>query len=223
MTKQLKFIGILLLLCSLNQHLTAQKVVVSLAGYKGVFLYMDNPIDVSVEHKYCKDVVVKVDHGIIKGEACSYVFQIYDSTIQSVTLTVGIKKNAKIRWVHEVTFFVRRGPEPSICFAGYCRELIEKSSIAFLPKITIDEENPFEPIYLESRRIKVINYTIKIYRNDTIIFAENNCPGSMLTKDTRMFIELEGISGDKIVLSDIVVSYENIANRKVSDRIYFLN
>jgi hypothetical protein len=161
--------------------------------YRGV----DNPLDVAVPGVPCAQLDVKVSHGKLEGEGCSYVINVGGHADRVVRLTVSWSSAGRTT-SSESLFRVKDPPLPVPCFAGTCTDHdtihfanfhAAQGLIARLMDFDLDIV------------FKVVQYRLQIIRDCSPVF-EGTVNEARLSP--QMSDALQGVrSGDEVLLTEI--------------------
>ena len=237
---------LILFLTIFSNQLFSQKTTIAGKWEQNNIVYtlIDNPISITVKDHNCRKIIIKANVGTLKGSNCNYIYTMTDSAYSRDKLSIGVKNWFKVNWIDSVYLEVRKIPDPFVLFAltsngdsiskvnlqsYYCIFFVQNRFVGDFELVRSSEE-------------KVIAFTLKIVRGDSILLTEKNlCQNtpcytdSLYTKnaygqlefyDTRErdistkalnFIINESIPGDKLIFEDIIVNMFGKENRKMGD------
>lgn len=131
-----------------------------------IYLETVNPIKICVEGLNCNDIYVKSDNAKIEGSNCQYL--IFPKT-QSLTTIYIYKINGKDTIeLGKREFYAEPLPNPIAYAGGKHSGFISKDELSSWGLIKASIEFADGTIWA-----KVLKYTIKIKRNDNVIFTKN--------------------------------------------------
>jgi hypothetical protein len=241
----MKNLPILFLIVFSNQ-LFSQKTTIA-GKWKqnnAVYTLIKNPITISVKNYNCRKIIVKAELGEIQGSNCNYIYTLRDSVNSKDKLKIGVKNWFKVNWIDSIYLEVRNLPDPSIRFAmasngdSVTKAYLQANSAVFSAIDRFSEG--FEVV--RSLEEKVISFTLKIVRRDSIMLSEKNfcqkTPCNLdslytlnssgkwefyetrdrdISKEALNFIFSESIPGDRIIFEDIIVNMFGKENRKIDN------
>ena len=203
---------------SVTNLLVAQTVSISSTKVNIFAQWIDNPITIVVENNSCKNIVVKVDKGQLKGTGCDRIYTAPSDSINSVLVRIGVKKGLKITWVSEQSYRVLKLPDPMIRIGNSTGGSITKGSLYL-------QQRFYVPIFYDGfcsnnnpRYGKVQNYSVRVIRKDSILFSEDNYD-QYLSERFKNFIFKNCENGDKVVFDNFTILIYEKEVRKVKQTI----
>lgn len=194
--------------------LRSEKSVIAVQ-YGNLYQWHENRILVLVADSICKDVVIKVSAGTIwKDKDCQYRYTC-DYSVENVRIMVGIESFDFTTWMEVKLFPVlpHPDPEPVFTFANHDTILLGAFRMKFYDdpmdsvitcpglwiRCTIPEHGWCTH---EHGEIKITAYTIKIERNNEIIFKRWNNSNTLEWHTCHDLFPLVN-SGDRIIFDHI--------------------
>ena len=178
-----------------------------------IYQWIENPLNIVVENNSCEELIVKSNVGEISGENCNYIYVLKDTSLSSVKISVGIKKDTTISWIDEIDFPVKPIPTPEVQFSisrdGKC---LSRGELIAAPTLSIRD-------YSSERIQRIIGYSLKILRNDSIVHQIIDIVGNKLPEETIDFIRQECKGNEVIVVENIMIMLYHKEKRKVEGNI----
>lgn len=177
-----------------------QKVTVTADKMNDLYKGCNNPLTVVVENHDCSEVIAKSDNGSLNGSDCIYNYFNSDSTSKWTRIFVGIKKDTLINWVDTLSFRLKNIPLPTVYWGArkggeVSKNVFLASTLLTLDYWGIDGEFDYYPIK---------EFSIKIFRKDSLIFENNNIDGCKLTPTITKFVQMSCNTGDIINFHNII-------------------
>ena len=180
-----------------------------------IYQWIKNPMTIVLENHSCEELIVKSNVGQISGSNCNYVYILEDTSVNSVRISVGVMKRKNINWVKEIDFPVKPIPTPRVFISiSEGRPTISKSELLVVPKILIPDYHYGEGVGGD-RKQRVVGYSIKITRNDSIIHEVINVTGNDLLNETIDFIKTKVQNNDLLIVDDILILLYGKERRKI--------
>lgn len=204
---------LLLILFSLGliQKLFPQTATVTPDNFNVFYKGVDNPITVVVENCPCKDVVVKPSVGYIYGKGCHYYYKTRsDTTSTEVKIYVGELKGNDTNWIETIDYRLHLVPDPTPYIGNLEGGWIAKDLLCISGGIT--PRHSFGDF-----SYTVTSYSIKISRNDSVLFKFENYVGPKFENDFIKFIKENCISNDDLVFYNIIAMGKDGLHRKLTE------
>lgn len=201
----------------ITQKLNSQTATVTQDNLDVFYKGMDNPITVVVENCSCKDIVVKPSVGNISGKGCHYNYIItYDTTSTKVKIYIGVLKENDTNWIETFDYRLHIVPDPTPYIGNLKGGWITKDLLFNSGRIT--------PRYsFGDFSFMVLSYSIKIYRNDSVLFKSENYVGPIFYIDFIKFIQENCISNDDIMFYNIIARGRDGYHRKLTEMRFKIN
>jgi len=235
----IKYIVFIFLICvehvlCYSQHVTATPLKMNMLYY-GV----KNPLKIVVENYSCSDIIVGCSNGVIIGDDCNYVFESYSDYQREVHIYVGVIKDTTVDWVDTLVFRMMKIPDPYIIFPNWSeieimrevgpwsndveeyRKKIQEIEIKIRRHFDVGGLIPRLDNFTFDTNFMITEFSVKILRDDDIIFEYLNNSSNRFTRDVLRAI-LNGLKGDKIILYDFIVRGEDSTIRKLDDTIEYI-
>ena len=179
-----------------NMPALCQKFVVANAKQNVVYLGVPNPIDVAVEGRFCKDLIVTTDNGNLEADdsPCSYLLR--PDSIGRATITI-LSRSAGNKPIGSMVFRVKRIPDPvaSIGFTGHGGIL--PNELRAKLGIMADLRNfDYDALF------RVTHFTVIISRAGRAIFTQT-CEGQLFPPEVKAAFDHIVTQGDSVFFEDI--------------------
>ncbi|MCF8298901.1 MAG: hypothetical protein K9J13_15235, partial [Saprospiraceae bacterium] len=163
------------------------------------YIGFENPINVVVENHSCEDIVAKARHGIITPKNGHYVYLCDSCMYREEQIIIGIKDKKAVKWIDTSYYRLKRIPDPVIYIAGKYSGKINKNQLINAgalraPLMNFDIDLNF----------LILNYSVQISRNDSVVYREIGISGSKFTKGLVAEIR-KTKTNDMIIFYDVVV------------------
>jgi len=146
-----------------------------------VYLGIDNPISIAVENTSCDSLIIITDNGIIIRSGRSYVWR--PKEVGKGIIWVWKLDNRDTIKVGGAEFRTEKIPNPTACIGGKKDGKIDKNRLIAAGAIIPIIENLDICI-----NILVLNFTMIVMRNDTVIYSEE-FKGNRLSDKAKDFIK----------------------------------
>lgn len=176
-----------------------QKCVVSNPEMNVIYLNWHNLIDVIIEGRYCKDLLVKTDNGTIERAEFSCRYTIIPAKAGIANIIV-LEKRTK-RLLQKIEYRVKTFPAPVAVVANQSGGEINKKLLAV--QLGLIAKN----IDVSSSLV-VTSYNVHIISADIIAFSKG-INGNKFSDELKKAIE-KLKTGDRVIFSDI--RYKGISN-----------
>ena len=196
---------LILLFIVLNlMKIQAQEHVISLKGHRILYYGIKNPIDAFIENSPCNQIELQTDNGkIYKDKHCKFY---YEASILGRTIVTiyKIKRHKRIK-IGEENYDVRELPKP-IAFVGVSnnKDTVNKNTFraqqGLLNSLVAFDENYYPSTGVN---LSVQDYTITIWRKDSIIYTENTKGNTFSDKTATAFGQLQ--TNDKVIFTNIKI------------------
>jgi len=163
------------LFACLTFQLQAQHLALQPEKMNVFYFNIDNPVEVVIENTACNKVVATAAHGTITmtTDSCTYFYR--NNTCQGTLDTIysGIKEDNKIRWIDTTIYRLKPAPTPVVSASGKYLGNIKKDELLRYPYVFAAYLN----LDIDARFIVDI-YSVRVLRNDSTIYVEENIDGS---------------------------------------------
>jgi hypothetical protein len=167
-----------------------------------LYIGVENPIKIAIANYPCNKIIVKPTYGYIIPTAknCHFIYKIDSCNINKERIFFGIINNGTIKWLDSVEYRVKKTPDPEIIIDNNLNWIgpVTKNNLINSKIIAKIFDFDFE-CYSE-----VVNYSIEIRRNDTLLFRETNINGNKFTEKLNSEI-LKSQKGDHFIFFDILI------------------
>ncbi|MEI8202117.1 MAG: hypothetical protein WCH34_03840 [Bacteroidota bacterium] len=191
--------------------LSGQTVSVSATKMNLFYNGLPNPFKVVVENQDCNNIVVKATKGEIEGKECEYIYRFVDSTVNSTTtkIYVGINRKKTINWIDSVEYRINKLPDPTPTINWKMISIIREHGLKYYQENSGDENYTLGIINEQLNfdymlYIPVIQYSIKIIRQDSVIFENKQIFGAKIMKNIVDKYLIAGKAGDMVIVYDII-------------------
>jgi len=167
--------------------------------------WAENRIKILIEGHMCHEIVVSTTKGRIQmnSDNCEIIYTAPDTGIHRTTIKIGIKGSKGVNWLEEIDLPVLRFPDPIPMIGGYpSGSSISKSSFLHQSSINVPVEDGWHHIQDKSKQ-RITSYSVKISRQDSIIFNLTNIIGFRLPQDLIEFSRSSIRQDDVIIFYDI--------------------
>ena len=215
----MKFIIVAFVNLVFVMDLFGQVVSISSPNQRIVYQWLENPLEIVIENHSCKEIVVKADHGEISGRDCNFIYTIKDIEIENVRISAGLKSKGKIEWIEEIEFNVKPIPTPKVQVGLSSDDKINKQLLINSPFLLI-LSSPFGFELIENpKKERVVEYSIQILRNDSIVFESLNNLGREFSDETKQFINEKCLNNDILIVSNVSILLYDSEKRKLEDNL----
>lgn len=172
----------------------SQGYVISNPKENVIYIGIPNPLNVAVEGRYCKDIVLSTDNGKIEAaeEKCSYT--IYPENAGKTEIVIKDKRKHTI--IGSVDFRTKYIPDPVAMVGGKNGGEIRKSILRVQLGITAILQN-----FDFDARFAISGFTMTILRSDRTVFSKT-CEGALFPQEIRNAFEMLQ-TNDRVLFSDI--------------------
>ena len=233
-------------LIAFSNILHAQPSLISTKSTNVLYQWIENPVQIAIENYPCEKLVAKVDNGKLTDNGCNYIYKSESQIISKAKITIGVKMKKGIDWIDSFTLIIKPLEDPIPYFAmAKNGDTISSLRILANPYIyvPIEDWELHENLY----RQKISSFSLKVVRNETIIFEESNfnpkdsfCIDSSgvldtlgdtlfvdytprnISKNAVSFIRDKIQSGDYIIIENIKVVLFEKEVRKIKSLKYFI-
>jgi len=194
--------------------LNGQRTNISTAHRIFVYEWIENPLEIIIENFSCDDIIVKANIGTIIGQSCEYIYTINDTTAEKAEISVGVKSRNKIKWIKQYELWIKPAPTPKVDLSISRGDYVEKKLLVTNPHIYIFSGGDWELTEMPNKA-KILEHSIQIKRNDSLVFEGLNSDGNEFSKETKEFIKEKCKNNDYIILSNVTMLLYNSEKRKM--------
>jgi len=196
----------------------SQHVAIELEKMNVLYISIDNPIKVIAQDYPCNMLVLKSKYGVIKPaiNSCHYIYRTDSCNENSENIFVGVMLANTVKWLDTLEYRMKKIPDPTVIIANiFCsyidRNLFLKAGFLRAELLNMD----FSLSY------SIIQYSVDILRNDTVIYKEVGIAGNKFSSGLITEIE-KSKTGDKYVFYDVEIKSNDICSWKLPGTYYII-
>ena len=191
----------------------SQQVAIELEKMNVFYKSIENPIKVVAQNYPCEKLILKSKYGTIRhaGDSCHYIYRTDSCKAYYESIFVGKNLGDKLIWLDTLNFRLKKIPDP-IVFVGYITSYgnIDRNNLIATGGIGARVDN-----FDIDANFRVLQYSVLIYRNDTVIFKAKNIIGYKFS--TELISEIKkSRTNDKYLFEDVVVETFDKCTSKLS-------
>lgn len=175
-----------LMMLVLRGILPGQDVAVKTDLNNVFFRTLENPVLIVVEKQPARKVVARAKFGKLTQQENSsvYMYLLDDCSIKEDQIFVGIKTSKGVKWIDSTTYRVVNPTSPLLYVSGQKGGTTNKEQILAAPVLSLILED-----YFIDTHFRVDTFSVEAYRNDSLIYTEDNVAGNRFSSQLTQFLQ----------------------------------
>ncbi|NVN96316.1 MAG: hypothetical protein HXX18_13660 [Bacteroidetes bacterium] len=191
----------------------SQNVAIELEKMNVFYKSIANPIKVVVQNYPCEKLILKSKYGIISqaDDSCHYFYRTDSCNAYNEKIYVGVELEDKVKWLDTLEYRLKKIPDPFVSVANISTcGIIDRNRLWVAGGLVANIEN-----FDIDVAFRVLQYSVVIYRNDSVIFKADNVIGNRFS--TELISEIKkAMTNDRYLFDDVIIETFDKCSPKLS-------